>query len=310
GQLFVAKAFPPEAKARAQELVANLRAALRERIQTRGWIGEETRKQALRKLDAIMVKIGYPDQWRDYSALPVDRGAYVLNVMQADAFEFERNLNKIGKPVDRTEWGMSPPTVNAYYNPNFNEIVFPAGILQPPFFDAKADDAVNYGAIGSVIGHELIHGFDDQGRQFDADGNLKNWWTAEDEKNYNSRAKLIEHQFNQYIGVDDLHINGKLTLGENIADLAGLKIAYVALQKAQKEKPQSEKIDGFTADQRFFLAFAQGWKRNVRPEQLRLMLATDPHSPAKFRVLGPLSNMPEFSTAFSCAEPKDNAEIW
>ncbi len=300
GQLYVEKAFSPEAKTRAQTLIANLKAALRDRLLTLEWISEATRKQAVRKLDAITVKIGYPDKWRDYSGLAVDGGSYILNAMQADAFEFERNLKKLGKPVDRTEWGMTPPTVDAYYNPNFNEIVFPAGILQPPFFDARADDAVNYGAIGSIIGHELTHGFDDQGRQFDADGNLKNWWTAEDEKNYNERAALIEKQFNGYVAVDMLKVNGKLTMGENIADLGGLKIAYLALRKSSEGKPPPPKIDGYTAEQRFFIAFAQGWRRNTRPEAERLQIATDPHSPARLRVLGPITNMPEFYSAFGC----------
>ena len=300
GQIYVEKAFTPEAKSRAQVLVANLKAALRDRLMSLDWISEATRKQALRKLDAIVVKIGYPDKWRDYSGLAVDGGSYVLNDLQAGEFEFERNLKKIGKPIDRTEWGITTPTVDAYYNPNFNEIVFPAGILQPPFFNALADDATNYGGIGSIIGHELTHGFDDQGRQFDADGNLKNWWTAEDEKNYNARASLIEKQYSGYIAIDSLHINGKLTMGENIADLGGLKIAYLALQKSLEGKPRPPKIDGFTAEQRFFLAFAQGWRRNMRPEAIRLQIATDPHSPARFRVLGPLSNMPEFLSAFGC----------
>ncbi|HTG17122.1 MAG TPA: M13 family metallopeptidase [Blastocatellia bacterium] len=300
GQLYVDKAFGPEAKSRAKELVANLKAALRDRLGALDWISEGTRKQALRKLDAIAVKIGYPDKWRDYSGLAVDGGSYVLNGMQADEFEFERNLKKIGKPIDRTEWGITTPTVDAYYNPNFNEIVFPAGILQPPFFDAKADDATNYGGIGSIIGHELTHGFDDQGRQFDADGNLKNWWTPDDEKNYNARSALIEKQYSGYIAVDMLRINGKLTMGENIADLGGLKIAYLAFQKSLEGKPRPPKLDGYTPEQRFFLAFAQGWRRNMRPEAVRLMIATDPHSPARFRVLGPLSNMPEFLSAFGC----------
>jgi len=300
GQLYVERAFSPEAKTRAQQLVANLKAALRDRLLALDWISEATRKQALRKLDAIVVKIGYPDKWRDYSGLAVDGGSYVMNDLQAGEFEFERNLKKIGKPIDRSEWGITTPTVDAYYNPNLNEIVFPAGILQPPFFNAQADDAVNYGGIGSVIGHELTHGFDDQGRQFDADGNLKNWWTAEDEKSYNSRAELIEKQYSGYIAIDMLHINGKLTMGENIADLGGLKIAYLALQKSLEGKPRPPKIDGYTAEQRFFLAFAQGWRRNARPESVRLQIATDPHSPARFRVLGPLSNMPEFFSAFGC----------
>jgi putative endopeptidase len=300
GQLYVAKAFGPEAKARAQTMISNLKAALRDRLIVLDWISEDTRKQAIRKLDAIMVKVGYPDNWRDYSGLAVDGGSYVQNDLQASEFEFERNLKKIGKPIDRTEWGITTPTVDAYYNPNFNEIVFPAGILQPPFFDPKADDAMNYGAIGSIIGHELTHGFDDQGRQFDADGNLKNWWTAEDERNYNARAALIDKQYSDYVPIEALHINGKLTMGENIADLGGLKIAYLALQKALEGKPRPEKIDGFTPEQRFFLAFAQSWRRNTRPEMVRQLIVTDPHSPARFRVLGPISNMPEFLKAFAC----------
>ncbi|HXU35993.1 MAG TPA: M13 family metallopeptidase, partial [Blastocatellia bacterium] len=217
GQLYVAKTFGGAAKAQAQTMVANLKAALCDRLSTLDWISEDTRKHALRKLDAIVVKVGYPDKWRDYSGLAVDGGSYVQNDLQASEFEFERNLKKIGKPIDRTEWGITTPTVDAYYNPNFNEIVFPAGILQPPFFDPKADDAINYGAIGSIIGHELTHGFDDQGRQFDADGNLKNWWTADDEKNYNIRAALIDKQYSDYVPIESLHINGKLTMGENIA---------------------------------------------------------------------------------------------
>ncbi|HEY1251204.1 MAG TPA: M13 family metallopeptidase [Thermoanaerobaculia bacterium] len=300
GQLYVARAFPPEAKAKALDMVMNLKAALGDRIRTLDWIGEDTRKQALRKLDAIVVKIGYPDKWRDYSALRVDAGSYLGNVRQAEEFEFQRNLNKIGRPLDRTEWGITTPTVDAYYNPTLNEIVFPAGILQPPFFDPKADDASNYGSIGGVIGHELTHGFDDEGRQFDAEGNLKNWWTDADVRNYQERGKAIARQYSGYVAVDDLHINGELTLGENIADIGGLKIAYLALQKSLAGKPAPEKIDGFTPDQRFFIAYAQGWRRNATPESLRVQIATDPHSPAPFRVRGPTADTPEFSRAFAC----------
>jgi predicted metalloendopeptidase len=300
GQLYVARTFTPEAKARALAMVSNIRDALRDRISALDWVGEDTRKQALRKVDAIRIKVGYPDRWRDYSALRIDGSPYVQNVLRAREFEFQRNLNKIGKPVDKTEWGMTAPTVDAYYNPNFNEIVFPAGILQPPFFDPAADDATNYGAIGSVIGHELTHGFDDQGHQFDADGNLKGWWTADDEKNYASRAAIVEAEYNDFVGVEDVHINGKLTLGENIADLGGLKIAYHAWQKALQGKPRPPATDGFTPEQRFFLAYAQNWRRNTRPEALRLMLQTDPHSPPRFRVLGVIANLPEFARAFGC----------
>jgi len=313
GQLYVERAFSPEAKAKALAMVMNLKAALGDRIRTLDWIGEATRRQALRKLDAIVVKIGYPDRWRDYAALRVDGGSYLANVQQGEQFEFQRNLNKIGKPLDRTEWGITTPTVDAYYNPTLNEIVFPAGILQPPFFDPQADDASNYGSMGAVIGHELTHGFDDEGRQFDADGNLKDWWTSEDVENYQERGKAIARQYSDYVAVDDLHINGDLTLGENIADIGGLKIAYLALQKAQAAKPAPEKIDGFTADQRFFLAFAQGWRRNATPETVRVMVASDPHSPAPFRVRGPMADTPEFSHAFGCGGGGDRgatAQIW
>ncbi len=311
GQLYVDKYFPPEAKRKARLLVDHLMAALGDRLASLDWIGPDTRKAALAKLSAIMVKVGYPDRWRDYSRLKLDAGSYVGNVMQAEEFEFDRNLAKVGKPIDRTEWGMTPPTVDAYYNPSFNEIVFPAGILQPPFFDPDADDASNYGAIGAVIGHELTHGFDDEGHQFDAKGNLAPWWTPEDEKRYAERAKVVEKQFDAYVPIDTLHINGKLTLGENIADLGGLKISYLAFHKALAEHPAPETTDGFTPDQRFFLAYGQAWRRNQRAEGLRVMLTTDPHSPPKYRVLGPVSNMPEFAKAFGCpAPPAGRAEIW
>jgi len=300
GQLYVARAFSPEAKTQARALVANLIAALRDRLTALDWIEEPTRRQALRKLDAIVVKIGYPDKWRDISRLLVDRGSYVGNVMQAEAFEFDRNLAKIGKPVDRAEWGITAPTVDAYYNPSFNEIVFPAGILQPPYFDPAAEDASNYGGIGSVIGHELTHGFDDQGHQFDAEGNLKPWWTAQDEASFAARADRIEKQYSGYVAVDAEHINGKLTLGENIADIGGLRIAYLAFQKARAGQPDASPVSGFTPDQRFFLSYAQSWRRVSKPEALRLLIATNPHSPARFRVLGPTSDLAEFAGAFSC----------
>jgi putative endopeptidase len=304
GQLYVAKEFPPEAKARALALVKNVKQTLRERLAQLDWMSPQTRQQALKKLDAISVKIGHPDKWRDYSGLKVDGDIYVKNVMAANVFLTRYNLAKIGKPTDRDEWHMSPPTVNAYYNPNLNEIVFPAGILQPPFFDPKADDAVNYGGIGMVIGHELTHGFDDQGRKYDGAGNLREWWLPEDETRYKERAAKIASQYGDYTAVDDLKINGQLTLGENIADLGGLKIAYVALQKALKEKPAPKKIDGYTPEQRFFLAYGQIWRGKMRPEALRLMVKINPHSPARFRVLGPLYNMPEFFKAFD-VRPED-----
>jgi putative endopeptidase len=298
GQLYVAKEFPPEAKARADAMVRNLKQTLRERLAHLDWMSPKTREQALRKLDAMAVKIGYPTKWRDYSGLAVDGDVFAKNVMAAHAFDVRYRLDKIGKPVDRDEWHMTPPTVNAYYNPNLNEIVFPAGILQPPFFDPKADDPLNYGAIGTVIGHEMTHGFDDQGRKYDAAGNLRDWWLPEDELRYKERAAKIAAQYGGYVALDDQHINGQLTLGENIADLGGVKIAHVALQKALRDKPEAGKIDGFTPEQRFFLAYAQIWRGKMRPEAQRLRLLTDPHSPGRFRVLGPLFNMPEFFEAF------------
>lgn len=316
GQLYVAEHFPPESKMRMLKLVENLRTALRDRLKTLEWMDEPTRAAALRKLEAFGVKIGYPDKWIDYSALKIDRGPYVLNVMRGTEFAFQRELAKIGKPPDRGEWGMSPPTVNAYYNPSMNEIVFPAGILQPPFFDGKADDAVNYGGIGAVIGHEMTHGFDDSGRQFDAEGNLKDWWSQESADRFKERSAGIVKQFNAYVAIDELHVNGELTQGENIADLGGLKIAYAALQKALVGASR-EKIDGYTPEQRFFLSWATGWRTNQRPEALRLQVNTDPHSPAKLRVNGPLSNLLEFATAFDVPEDApmrrsaaDRVTIW
>jgi putative endopeptidase len=299
GELYVAKAFPPEAKARALELVKNVKAALHDRIAQLDWMSEATRKAALIKLDAMGIKIGYPDLWRDYSTLQIDRGPFVQNWLRANEFESQRHIDHLGKPVDRGEWGMSPPTVNAYYSQQLNEIVFPAGILQPPFFDASRDDAMNYGGIGMVIGHEITHGFDDQGRQFDAQGNLKDWWTKEDAQHYTARAAVVEKQYGGYEGVDGLHLNGKLTLGENIADLGGMKLAHLALQKALEDHPVGA-IDGLSADQRFFISYAQIWREKETPEQERLLITTNPHSPPRFRVQGPLANMPEFASAFSC----------
>jgi putative endopeptidase len=301
GKLYVAFYFPPEAKARALELVSNLKEALADRIKTLDWMDEPTKKEAVKKLAAMGVKIGYPDKWLDYSLLRIDRGPFVLNAIRAEKFEAARDLNKIGKPVDPTEWGMTPPTVNAYYNPNMNEIVFPAGILQPPFFYANADDAVNYGGIGEVIGHEMTHGFDDQGRQFDAVGNLRDWWSPQSAAKFKERAQAIINQFNEYEPLPGLHVNGELTQGENIADLGGVKLAYAALQKALDKNPQAraQKIDGFTPEQRFFLSFATIWKSKQRDEDLKLRLNTDPHSPARYRVDGPLSNLSEFQKAFN-----------
>jgi putative endopeptidase len=301
GQFYVERYFPPEAKARALELVQNLKAALRQDISTLDWMSPATREQALHKLDAMNLKIGYPDKWRDYSAFRVDRGSYYENVTRGDTFETARDLAKIGKPVDRGEWGMTPPTVNAYYTPLHNEIVFPAGILQPPFFDAKADDAFNYGSIGSVIGHEMTHGFDDQGAQFDADGNLKSWWTPEDLKNFRERGDCIAKQFGSYEVEPGLFGNGKLEEGESIADLGGLVIAYAAYQQTLAGKPAPPVVNGFTADQRFFLGYSSHWAANYRPESARLLAKTDPHPLDQFRVNGPLSNIPAFAKAWGCA---------
>jgi putative endopeptidase len=316
GQLYVAEYFPPESKARVLKLVADLRAALRERLQALEWMDEATRAKALGKLDAFNVKMGYPDQWKDYRTVQVDRGSYAANVLRASAFEVARNLKKIGGPVDRAEWGMTPPTVNAYYSPLKNEIVFPAGILQPPFFDGKADDAVNYGAIGAVIGHEMTHGFDDRGRQYAADGNLTDWWTPASADKFKARAAAVVKQYSAYTVLDGLHLNGELTQGENIADLGGVKIAYSALEKALAGQPRVA-IDGFTPEQRFFLSFATIWRINIRPEALRLRVNTDPHSPGEFRANGPLSNLDEFAQAFGVPEgvpmrrpATERVEIW
>jgi putative endopeptidase len=258
-----------------------------------------TRKQALAKLAAFHTKIGYPEKWRNYSAYHVERASYALNQMRGSQFEFQRDLDKIGKPVDRAEWQMTPPTVNAYYDAQMNEIVFPAGILQPPFFDPNADDASNYGGIGAVIGHEMTHGFDDQGRKFDAQGNLRDWWTPQDAKNFNERAECIVTQFDNYVVADDLHENGKLELGESIADLGGLVISYRAFEK-QIEGKRLPRIGGFTPQQRFFLSYSQVWGANIRPEYERLLVNTDPHPLSRFRAIAAPSNLPAFAQAFGC----------
>ncbi len=289
-------------------MVQNLVQALRSDIETLPWMSAPTRQQALAKLSAMVLKIGYPDKWRDYSAYQVVHGPYIENDQRGSAFEFRRNLAQIGKPTDRTEWGMTPPTVNAYYNAEMNEIVFPAGILQPPFFDAKADDALNYGGIGAVIGHEMTHGFDDEGRQYDAKGNLRDWWTPDDLKNFEARATCVQKQFDGFAVADDLHENGKLVLGESIADLGGLTIAHMAFEQAQAAKAKNvgktptkiSKTDGATPDQRFFLAWARIWATVARPEYERMMVTVDPHPLPRFRGNAPLQNMPAFSSAFSC----------
>jgi predicted metalloendopeptidase len=300
GQLYVERAFPPEAKQRILDLVADLRAVLAERIDGLEWMGPQTRVAARKKLDAFSVKMGYPDRWRDYRALTLDRGPFVDNVLRALEFNFAHDLGKLPRPVDRGEWRMSPPTVNAYYYPPGNEIVFPAGILQPPFFYPTADAAVNYGAIGMVIGHEMTHGFDDQGSQFDGVGNLHNWWQPTDRHEFDARTDLVVKQYEAFEPLPDMRINGKLCLGENIADLGGLKIAYAAFERYLATHGEPAPIDGLTARQRFFLGFAQAWHNLMREEALRVRLATDPHSPSRFRVLGPLSNLPEFFAAFGC----------
>jgi len=297
GQEFVKMHFPPEAKKRNLEMVDNLIKVFGERIEKLDWMSKETKEKAIEKLHKILKKVGYPDKWRNYDGLEIDRGAYVDNIIRANIFNFKYMVAKIGKPVDKTLWEMTPQTVNAYYDPSLNEIVFPAGILQPPFFDMNADDAVNYGETGATIGHEMTHGFDDQGRQYDADGNLKNWWTADDEKKFKERTQRIIKQFNDYVVLDSLHVNGELTLGENIADLGGLIIAYDAF-KMTKEGKSNKKIDGFTPDQRFFIAYAQSWAGHERSEALKKQILTNPHSPDKLRTIAPLSNMPEFYKAF------------
>ncbi|HEV2489728.1 MAG TPA: M13 family metallopeptidase [Candidatus Acidoferrales bacterium] len=299
GQKYVARAFPPEAREAALKMVHNLINALHDDLQTLPWMSDETKKQATEKLSHIMLKVGYPDKWRDYSEFKVDRGPYVENLLRGDAFRFRYEMNKIGKPVDRGEWGMTPPTVNAYYSPTYNEIVFPAGILQPPFFDPKADDALNYGGIGAVIGHEMTHGFDDQGRKFDAQGNLRDWWTPEDAKNFEARAECVQKQFDSYEVQPGVHENGKLVLGESIADLGGLTIALKAFQKTP-EGQTDKTIDGFTPVQRFFLAWARTWAASQRPQVELLLVKTNPHPLDRFRAVAPPSNMDAFQQAFAC----------
>lgn len=317
GQVYCEKAFTPETKKRMMELVNNLGLSFQERIQSLNWMSDATKEQAQIKLKSIMKKIGYPDKWRDYSNLEISRDSYYQNVQNAAAFEHRRIMKKIGQPVDRTEWGISPPTVNAYYNPSMNEIVFPAGILQPPFFNPAADDAVNYGGIGAVIGHEMTHGFDDEGRQFDAQGNLKNWWSSEDSSRFMAKASMLVEQYGTFTVNDSLKVNGQLTLGENIADLGGLTIAYYAFRKSLEGKPEPAQIDGFTADQRFFLGWATVWRSNITPENAAQRIMTDPHSPTKYRCNGIVSNMPEFYKAFNVKpgdamyrEENKRAAIW
>lgn len=317
GQLYVDKTFTPQAKEHARAMVANLVAALRDDLTTLSWMSDETRKKAIAKLEAFTRKIGFPDKWRNYEALQISKGPYYNNAVAAGQFEFQRSLGKIGKPVDRTEWGMTPPTVNAYYNPSMNEIVFPAGILQPPFYDPNADDAFNYGGIGAVIGHEMTHGFDDSGARFDANGNLVMWWTPDDYKKFTARTDCVVKQFDSFEVEPGLHQKGQLVVGESVADLGGLTVAYAAYQKSLEGKPRPKNINGFTPEQRFFLGWAQVWAQNIRPEAARLRNATDPHPLARFRVNGPLSNMPQFAAAYGCKDgdlmvrpPDQRCQIW
>ncbi len=299
GQVYVAKVFPPELKENTREMVVQIEAAMAQRIRALDWMSPETKQQALTKLAGIRNKIGYPDKWRDYSSLTIAHDDFAGNIERGGAFELHREINKIGKPVDRGEWDISPATVDAYYNPQMNDINFPAGVLQPPLYDPKMDDAPNYGDTGGTIGHELTHGFDDEGSQFDAQGNLRDWWTKDDRKKFDERTQCVDDQYSQYPVVDDVHINGKLTLGENAADLGGEILAYMAWKAATKDK-QLQLIDGLTPDQRFFVGFAQWDCANVRSEDLRVRAMTDPHSPPQFRINGVVVNMPEFSQAFSC----------
>ena len=300
GQEYVRRTFPPEAKARAVKIVDNLVSEFRVRIEAAEWMSRPTKQEALVKLDAFTRKIGYPDQWLDYSRVTIVPGDYFANLRAADRWASRRDWAKIGKPTNRTEWGMTPPTVNAYTNPLLNELVFPAGILQPPFYDPKADDAVNYGAMGAVIGHEMSHEFDDQGRQYDKAGNLRDWWAKEDATRFVTEATKIERQFDAYTVIDTgTHVNGKLTLGENLGDFGGLTIAYSAMQRALANGPRA-KIDGFTPEQRFFLGWAQVWREVTRPESMRQQVNSNPHAPGEWRVNGPLSNMPEFRAAWGC----------
>ena len=316
GRLYVARHFTPEAKERMTELVGNLKAAFRERIQSLEWMTPATKEKALAKLEKFNTKIGYPDTWKDYSKLVIAPDDLVGNIRRSSIVEYEREVAKLGKPIDRSEWFMTPQMVNAYYAPSMNEVVFPAAILQPPFFNLQADDAVNYGAIGAVIGHEMTHGFDDQGRKSDGDGNLLDWWTEEDGKEFERRAEVMVAQASAYVALDTLHLNGRLTLGENIGDLGGLRIAFLAYKRALGGET-GPVIDGIPAEKRFFLGWAQVWGTKYRDDFLRQLVLTDPHSPGPFRVNGVMANMPEFQEVFGVKEgdalyipPADMVQIW
>ncbi len=316
GQLYVAQYYPPQAKARMAEMIANITAVMKDRLGKLEWMTEATRQKALAKFDRFYAKIGHPDKWKNYASVNIVRDNYFANVRAATEFEVKRNLAKLGRPVDKSEWSMTPPTVNAYFQPTANNINFPAGILQPPFFDFTLDDAVNYGGIGAVIGHEITHGFDDQGRRYDADGNLADWWTEADAKAFEARAQKVIDQYDAYEALPGLHVKGKLTLGENIADLGGLSIAYEALQRSLQGK-ERKLIDGFTPEQRFFLSWAQVWRTNIRDNEAKRRVEVDSHSPGRFRSIGPLVNLQEFYDAFGIKEgdpmwraPELRAKIW
>ncbi|QJD98269.1 M13 family metallopeptidase [Mucilaginibacter robiniae] len=316
GQLYVEKYFTPAAKQYMVNLVNNMKETLGSRIERLEWMSPETKQRALKKLHAITVKIGYPDKWEDYNGVTINRNDYYGNLKRISVWGYNFNVTRLGKPVDKTRWGMTPPTVNAYYSPVGNEIVFPAGILQFPFFDFNADDAINYGGIAAVIGHEMTHGFDDQGRQYDADGTLRDWWGKEDADKFKVRADMVVNQYNGYTVLDTMHVNGKLTLGENLADLGGLNIAYEAFKKT-KEGKSNTKIDGFTPDQRFFLSWAQVWRSLQRPESAASRILTDPHSPEQFRTNAPLTNIDAWYAAFDVKpgdklykKPEDRIKVW
>jgi putative endopeptidase len=317
GQVYAAQEFPPSSKAATLQMVRDIEAAMEKDIDTLDWMSPETRVKAKEKLHAIANKIGYPDKWRDYSSLKVVRGDALGNALRGEIFEVHRQIDKIGKPVDRGEFGMSPPTVNAYYNPSMNDINFPAGILQPPFYGPKETDAVNYGHIGAVVGHELTHGFDDQGRQFDGNGNLADWWTAEDGKKFDAKADCEVKEYGDFAVEGGVHVNGKLTLGENTADNGGIRLAFMALLADAKRKNINldEKTDGYTPEQQFFVAYAQNWCGELRPEAAKMQVQTNPHSPDEFRVLGVVRNMKEFGDAFNCKagqpmEPTNACRVW
>lgn len=314
GQIYVQQTFGAEGKERTLAMIGNLEKALGEDVKTLSWMGPDTKAQALVKLQAITNRIGYPDKWRDYSSLEIVRGDALGNSQRSNQNDLQRRLNKIGKPLDKRDWPYPPITVNATYNPLENNITFPAGILQPPFYDNQADDAMNFGAIGAVIGHELTHGFDDQGSQFDADGNLRDWWRASDKKQFEERTSCIKDQYASFVAVDDLKLNGKLTLGENTADNGGMRIAYMALLNTFAGKEPAP-IDSLTAEQRFFLGWANVWCQNRTDAMSRMLVTVDPHSPSKYRVNGTVSNMPEFREAYHCAATapmvKQNAcRVW